>query len=290
MSRARIAVLLVVVGAIAGALVAYVGGGTHRAVATLAVQRGGAPAVVPSIVALAQTAVLAENVAESTHVPSATVERRLHARALPSTALIELTYDDPSATHAAQLVQQAAATLSSLVVSRFPALRVAVVDPAHPQSGTRRPVTRDVLIGALAGLLLGAGLLYRPQRAPKKVSDTKVSDTARGFARRRLPERKPRTPKAAPEPAPEPVPEPVPEPEPPPPPPPKPAPPSPLAPLRAGLAAHRSEFPADQVAEWEAYLDAFDAQVVDGVLPLSLAGLAGDIFEPLQDRLDQSPA
>jgi hypothetical protein len=41
------------------------------------------------------------------------------------------------------------------------------------------------------------------------------------------------------------------------------------------------------VAEWEAYLDAFEARVVDGELPASMAGMAKDVFEPLQERLKQ---
>jgi len=62
---------------------------------------------------------------------------------------------------------------------------------------------------------------------------------------------------------------------------------SPLADLRRGLEEHRDEFPPDQVAEWEAYLDAFEAQVVDGELPPAMAGMAKDVFESLQERLKQ---
>jgi len=166
-SRVRIVGAAAVAVALAGAIVGYSGTGSHRAVTTLAIQRGGAPAVVPSVVALAQTSVLAENVAQETHVPQATVAAHLHARALPGTALIELSYDDPSAAHAAQLAQQAASTLESLVASRFSALSVGVVDPAHPVGGTRRPVLRDTLVGALLGLLAGAALLAARTRKPR---------------------------------------------------------------------------------------------------------------------------
>ena len=89
MSRARIvataAAAVGLAGALMGVIVAYSSGGSHRAVTTMAVQRGGAPAVVPSVVVLARTSVLADNVADATHVPSATVERHLHVRAVPGT-------------------------------------------------------------------------------------------------------------------------------------------------------------------------------------------------------------
>ena len=130
-------------------------------------QRGGTPAIVPTVVALAQTVGARRERRAGGARAGGTVERRLHARALAGTALLELTYDDPSAAQAAQVAQQAASTLESLVAARFPALRVAVVDPAHPVSGAGKPVLRDTLIGALLGLLAGAALAARGKHCAK---------------------------------------------------------------------------------------------------------------------------
>ncbi|HVC86904.1 MAG TPA: hypothetical protein VNC40_05695 [Gaiellaceae bacterium] len=279
MSRGQIVAAAIVAGTLAGGaaglVVAYTGAGSHRAVATLAVEAKGLPApVLPTLVALAGQSVVAANVAQATHVPAATVASRLHARAVPQTALIELAYDDPSAARAAQLVQQAATTLESLAAARFPALRLTVVDPAHPSGGTRHPAGADAFSGALIGLLFGVGgvALATRRRPPARVSDTAGSDT--------LPEPEP-TIQPEPEPEPEPMiqPQPAPliEPEPQ---------PGLLVELRAALSLHGTEFAPDQVAEWEAYLVALEPYLSAGELPPSVAALAGDVFEPLLDRLN----
>jgi len=278
-SRGQIVAAAIVAGTLAGGaaglVVAYTGAGSHRAVATLAVEAKGLPApVLPTLVALAGQSVVAANVAQATHVPAATVASRLHARAVPQTALIELAYDDPSAARAAQLVQQAATTLESLAAARFPALRLTVVDPAHPSGGTRHPAGADAFSGALIGLLFGVGgvALATRRRPPARVSDTAGSDT--------LPEPEP-TIQPEPEPEPEPMiqPQPAPliEPEPQ---------PGLLVELRAALSLHGTEFAPDQVAEWEAYLVALEPYLSAGELPPSVAALAGDVFEPLLDRLN----
>jgi hypothetical protein len=250
-----------VAGALMGGVVALSSAGSHRAVTTLGVQRGGAPADVPSIVALARTSVLAENVAQAAHVPTATIERHLHARALHGTALIELAYDDPSSARAAQLAQQAASTLQSLVAARFPALSVGVVDPAHPEPGTPRPVLRDVLIGALAGALVGA-LVGAALSGSEEVAETTMPDIV------------PPVPPQAPESQPELASEPVGSPE--------------LAQLRAALAAYGDEFRPDQVTEWAAFLDALEPHVVDGELPPAVAQVADEVFAPLRERMNRT--
>jgi hypothetical protein len=288
-NRTRIAgtaVAVGVAGAILGAVVAYTGSTSHRAATTLSVQRGGNPAIVPTVVALAQTSVLAENVSQAVHVPTATVARRLHARALAGTALLELTYDDPSASQAAQVAQQAASTLESLVVARFPALRVAVVDPAHPVSSAGRPVLRDTLIGALLGLLAGAALGSRRIRLP---SLPKVPSLPKPSLPK-LP-RLPKPPKRVPKPKPVPVPAPAdPEPAPAPAPEPEPVELGELAELRAALAAYGAEFRSDQVTEWAAFLDALEPHLVNGELPSSIAQVADEVFAPLRERLHRSEA
>jgi hypothetical protein len=293
-NRTRIAgtaVAVGVAGAILGAVVAYTGSTSHRAATTLSVQRGGNPAIVPTVVALAQTSVLAENVSQAVHVPTATVARRLHARALAGTALLELTYDDPSASQAAQVAQQAASTLESLVVARFPALRVAVVDPAHPVSSAGRPVLRDMLIGALLGLLVGAALGSRRIRLP---SLPKVPSLPKpSLPKPSLPKlpRLPKPPKRVPKPKPVPIPAPAePEPEPAPLPEPEPVELGELGELRAALAAYGAEFRPDQVTEWEAFLDALEPHLVNGELPSSIAQVADEVFAPLRERLHRSEA
>ena len=285
MNRARIAgtaVAVGIAGAIVGAVVAYSGSTSHRAATTLSVQRGGTPAIVPTVVALAQTSVLAENVAQAVHIPMGTVERRLHAHPLAGTALLELTYDDPSAAQAAQVAQQAASTLESLVVARFPALRVAVVDPAHPVSSAGRPVLRDTLIGALLGLLAGAALGGRRIRLPALPKAPKLPS---------LPKPPKRSPKPKPVPGTEPVPgTPPPEPEPQPEPEPAPVELGELAELRAALAAYGAEFRPDQVIEWAAFLDALEPHLVNGELPSSIAQVADEVFAPLRERLHRPTA
>jgi hypothetical protein len=57
-----------------------------------------------------------------------------------------------------------------------------------------------------------------------------------------------------------------------------------VAELRALVAEHGAEFSADQVAEWNGYLEALAAQEVDGELPANLGGLVQDVFAPLLER------
>ena len=232
-------------GLVAGVAIAFATGGQHRAVASFAVQRGGTPVAAPTVAALARTKLFADNLGVN----------GVHAHVVHGTALVELSYEDDSAARATRVVQQAATTLQSLVATRFPALGVGVVDPPRA-GGARRHVVRDGLLGAIAGLLVGAFVPLqrrRPQPAAPPPPSPPVAP--------------------APEPEPEPVPGPVPAPV---------TPRSPLDELRAEVAVRRDEFPPDQVAEWEAYLDAFEAQVENGEIPPRLQGMLDDLFEPLR--------
>jgi uncharacterized protein YbaA (DUF1428 family) len=65
----------------------------------------------------------------------------------------------------------------------------------------------------------------------------------------------------------------------------KPVPSGRVAGLRRAVAARRDEFDPDQVMMWEAYLDALQAQTVNGELPPELDLLAQDVFEPLIERV-----
>jgi hypothetical protein len=230
-------------GLVAGVAIASAAGGSHRAVTSLAVQRGGTPVAAPTVAALVRTKLFADNLG---------VEG-VHAHVVDGTALVELSYTDDSGDDATRVVQRAATTLQSLVATRFPALGVGVVDPARTGGVKRHPV-RDGLGGALAGLLVGAfvplgGRVRRAEPAPPP------------------PPPQPRAPEPEPAAEPEPVPG---------------SGRSPLAALRAEVEARRDEFPPDQVAEWVAYLDAFEAQAQDGEIPAGLQGMLDDVFEPLR--------
>jgi hypothetical protein len=182
---------------------------------------------------------------------------------VPATALVRIQYDAGGRLRAQQVAQQEASALGAIAAARLPGVvTLSVVDPPSSERQSR-PVLADALWGALIGAVVGLIAewvrRFRREPRPEAVSDTApVPDTVV---------------EAPPAPEPEAAPEPVRE--------------SPLAELRRGLEEHRGAFSADQVAEWEAYLDAFEAQVVDGELPPSMAGMAQDVFEPLRERLNR---
>ena len=268
MTRTTVVAGAAAAGAAVGLVVALAAGGTQRAVTTLSVARGTSLIASRTVASFAGSSAVAGNVADGLHVTPEHVGGHLHARAIATTALVELSYTDTSAPRATQAVQQAASVLAALVPARFSGVTVSVVDPAHAEA-VGAPVARDTAGGALAGLVLGGFVALRRPRRPRPAA---------------APAPRPE-PVAPPEPAPRPAPAPA------PPPPPPPTAPAPAAAeagwileLRAALAAHGPAFGPDQVAEWEAYLDAFAAQAVDGELPPHLAGICADVFEPLLAR------
>ena len=267
MTRVAVAVAL---GAVLGALGGLASGSSHRAVTTLSVGKGSSLLAAETVAAFARTKVVADN---------AGVHSGLHARAIHGTSLVELSYSASSSVRALQVVQQAATALGTLVPARFAGVQAQVVDPPHAAGGGR-PYGRFVLAGASLGLLLAALSFLRlpPRRRAERVPGTGP----------RVPQRPWRSQKPVPGTVPAPAPDPAPAPPPPPatePPEPEPAPaPDPLARYRALLAEHGAEFGGDQVAQWEAYLDAFSAQTVDGRIPPSLEGMLGDVFAPLLAR------
>lgn len=256
-----------VAGLVAGAVVGLAQSPGYRATTTLIAQAHGSPVLLPTVGALATGNAVVGNVASALGLSADEVRRRVRVSLVPRTALVRVQADAGTALRAQQLAQQEATALEAIGSARLGAgVRIAVVDPA---TAARRgkPVLADALWGALIGLFAGLALDWGRRLVaapPQTVSGTETVS--------------PTVPDA---PAPEPAAEPA------PPPPPSPPPPSPLAALRSGLAAHRDEFGADQVAEWEAYLDAFEAQVVDGALPAHIKGMAEDVFAPLQDRLNR---
>jgi hypothetical protein len=256
---------LTVAGCIVGAIVGLAQTREYRATTTVLVEAHGAPATVPTVAALAVSETVIGNVADAVHVDPDRIRAHLRARLVPGTALIRLRYDDTDRSRATQVAQQEATVLEAIVASRLGgATRASIADPA---SATRlgRPVGRDILLGGALGLVLGiaggAALHRRPAvpDAPSPVAEPPVDE-----------------PPAAEDQPPPPAPAPSPRPEPPP--------PGRVAQLRALVAQHEAEFSADQLAEWNGYLEALAAQEVDGELPPNLAGLAQDVFAPLLER------
>jgi hypothetical protein len=250
-----------VAGLVTGAVVGLLNAPPYRATTTLLVKSHNVPVALPTVAALATSDAVTGNVANALGVSAGSVRSHLHVSTVPSTALVRIDYDAGDRLHAQQVAQQEASALEAIAAARLGgAVSLSVVDPPRA-SRLGRPVLADALWGALIGAVVGlvAGWVRRFKREPRPevASDTvPVSDTVV---------------EAPPPPEPEPVPVRA----------------SPLAELRRGLEEHRDEFSADQVAEWEAYLDAFEAQVVDGELPPSMAGMAQDVFEPLRERLNR---
>jgi hypothetical protein len=299
-SPSPIAAGLAVVGFLAGGAILVAQSPPYRATTTLVVEVHGVPAaptandVVPTVAALVVSDVVVENVAAAGHLDFFAVRAHLHGSVVPGTALIRIGYDDASAVRAQQLAQEVSSALQAVVAARFGSrLTVAVVDPLR-SARRGRAWLRDALLAVLAGTVLGfaseMALAYRPRRRAARPRP-RVTARAAPAAARRKPKSTPEpapvakaepVPKAEPvlkaEPVPKPVPKPVPEPVP------VPDPAGRVVELRRLLAARRDEFDADQVVMWEAYLEALEAQTVDGKLPPALESLALGVFEPLLER------
>jgi len=252
-----------VAGLVIGAILGLLNAPPYRATTTLLVKSHNVPVALPTVAALATSDAVTGNVANALGVSAASVRSHLHVSTVPNTALVRIAYHAEDRLRAQQFAQQEASALEAIASARLGGVvSLSVVDP--PRSARQsRPVLADALWGALIGAVVGL-----------------VAEWVRRFRREPRPAPVPGTDPVsgtdlAPEPPPEPQPEPAPVRE------------SPLAELRRGLEEHRDEFSIDQVVEWEAYLDAFDAQVVDGELPPSVAGMAQDVFEPLRDRLNR---
>jgi hypothetical protein len=240
------------IGLIVGAVVGLLVSPPYRATTTLLAKSGNAPVVVPTIAALAKSDAVVHNVAGALHLSDDHVRSHLRVSTVPGTALVRVEYDDSDRRRAQQGARQEASALQAVAAAQLPgAATLSVVDPPRSRRLGHR-ILGYSLWGALIGGIVGLAGEYGRRLRRRREKPEPASKT-------------PESPSAEPNVIPE----------------------SPLADLRRGLEAHRAEFPPDQVAEWEAYLDAFDAHVVDGELPPPMAGMAKDVFEPLEERLKQ---
>ena len=114
---------------------------------------------------LATSGVVAGNVKSTLRLPESaeSLRRHLDASVRPGSEVIAITATDASADRARQLAQEAGVVFGQLVEARFgtstPELHAAGLDSAHVLAGPDRQFLRNVLIGALVGLLLGSALM-----------------------------------------------------------------------------------------------------------------------------------
>jgi hypothetical protein len=160
----------VLLGVLAGVLVSLLGSSTRRAEASVLVSSSAGPAAVtpmlPNLRELATSGVVAANVRSTLRLTKSTqdLRRQLHATVRPRSEVIAISATDEVADHARQVAQEAAVVFAQLVEARFgagkPALHAAVLDSAHVLAGPDRQLLRNVLIGALVGLLLGSATMF----------------------------------------------------------------------------------------------------------------------------------
>ena len=315
----------VLLGVAVGLIVSLVGSTSRRAEASVLISspRGNAAVrpLLPNLRELATSSVVAGNVRSTLRLEDSaeSIRRHLHSSVRPQSEVIVLAATDGNADKARQLAQEAAVVFAQLVEVRFetatPPLHAAVFDAAHVLSATDRHFPRNVLIGALVGLLLGAAaisLLDRGQGVASAASPAGVSPEAAADLRRReqslerrveqvtarerelarragelaarqreLEERDEPEPEPEPEPPPVPV-EPTPAPEP----------VEAAAALPSGgrwnlqdlvrLVEENSDASTNQAEEWRTYLFFLRGHAAaDGSLPAQFDGLVNDIFGDL---------
>jgi len=183
------------IGILIGLLVSLLGSTSRRAEAAVLVSSPRGTAAVtpflPNLRELATSSVLAGNVRSTLRLDESTedVRRRLEASIRPQSQVIVLAASDEEADKARQLAQEAAVVFTQLVDSRFgdrtPPLQAAVLDSAHVLSATNRHFLRNMLIGAVLGLLLGAVAAAMLAGETREAVDPWVSASAVRDLRRR---------------------------------------------------------------------------------------------------------
>jgi capsular polysaccharide biosynthesis protein len=257
----------VAAGIVVAVLVSLIGSSTRKAEAKVLISSpAGVNAVnpqLPNLRELATSAVVAGNVRSTLRLSESAedLQKHLDADVQPSSQVIVLSFTDESGERARQIAQEAAVVFGQVVGARFgsakPSFQAAVIDSAHVVGGPNRHVLRNLLIGALVGLLLGSVAFFllagtgHAAPAPAGERDLKkrerqLEERLKGVARReramaaqagqlaaredavgereRAAAEAPPPPPPEPEPEPEPVPVPEPEPAPTPEPEPEPVP------------------------------------------------------------------
>jgi len=160
----------VLAGIVVAMLVSLLGSTSRTAEAkVLITSPAGTAAVRPllgNLRELATSGVVAGNVKSTLRLPESaeSLRRHLDASVRPGSEVIAITATDASADRARQLAQEAAVVFGQLVEARFgtstPELHAAGLDSAHVLAGPDRHFLRNVLIGALVGVLLGSALMF----------------------------------------------------------------------------------------------------------------------------------
>ena len=147
--------LLVATGVVAGLAAALVEPVLYGAETTLVIQKHGVTGeetLARSFAQLVRSDVVLRNVDQqlATHVSAS----RLHAT--PGAGTVVLAYDAGSRVEAARVVQQVAVDFGDVAAGRFGGAQATVFDPPHSVGRVSPHVARDLLLGLLAGLVLGA--------------------------------------------------------------------------------------------------------------------------------------
>ncbi len=179
---------MVVLGLVAGAAGGYVAGAHHTtsysATATMVVQSGASVAgpgsandaqtlAVTYAALLPRDQAIIERVASDLRVPAATVSRSVGVEAEAGTALLQIKYTAPTAIRAVAGADAVARAVSSLEPTgrAIAGGSVAVVSVAGTASPSD-PLYRYALpLGALLGLLVGAGMVLVAERVDRRVDD-----------------------------------------------------------------------------------------------------------------------
>lgn len=127
-----------------------------------------------SLAQLAQTRSVAASAARRLGVPLADLEGHIEGEAQPGVQIVRVRADGDTAQSAAARANAAAAALTALVPGsadgRPGGLRLELVDPAAAPGGAVAPRRAlNLLLGAMAGLLIGLGLATLRERLDRRI-------------------------------------------------------------------------------------------------------------------------
>jgi hypothetical protein len=263
----------------------------------------------PALETLAESSLIAANVAQTLRLASSP---QISAKSGKG-GVLTVSVESGGRERARQIDAEAVVVLTQRAPQRFAGTTATVLDPAHVAEQTSPTPKRNLLIGGLAGLVVGLALAAARGKRPTPAAvdpsverrlEERIDQVARrerALAQRagQLAAREDdlgrretaleeaaaaaREPEPVLEPEPEPEPDPGPEPEPPP------------GPSASGwtlyaleeLTEDRTEAGASAVrqAEWSAYLYVLREHAgPDGTLPSSFDRLVNDVFGPLPQR------